>query len=138
MWKSIQMKWGIIMSFKQTLAKYFGKHAETRDNHADSDLNTRYYRTTKKRGLQTLEDLFSNSDVYKLNSISESHGEISLLKKKGKKAFIVMTVIMVRPNETAVDFSVTTETLFPFDFGYSTRLIQSLYEQINKELSLID
>lgn len=126
------------MKFKHKLAKYFGKHAETRDDHVDPTLVTRYYRTTKRRGMKSLTDLFSKSDVYKVNSISEDHGEISLLKRKGKKAFIVMTVIMVRPNETAVDFSVTTESLLPFDFGYSSRLIQDLYEIVNKELHKVD
>lgn len=127
-----------VMKFRDKLGKYLGKHAETRDDHVDPTLITRYYRTTKIRGLKTLEELFSNSKVYKFNSLSESHGEISLIKQKGKKAFIVITVIMVRPNKTAVDFSVTTESLLPFDFGYSSRLIQTLYEQVNKELYRAD
>jgi|SRR5690625_5277776 len=129
---------GYDMKFKHKLAKFFGKHAETRDDHVDPTLITRYYNTTKTRGMKTLEELFSGSEVYKVNSISEDHGEISLLKRKGKKAFIIMTVIMVRPSKTAVDFAVTTETLLPFDFGYSSRLIQDLYEQVNKKLYKVD
>lgn len=125
------------MSFRQTLRKYFSNHAETRDEHVDPTLKTRYYKTTKDRGLAALENLFNNSQTYKLNSISKDHGEISVLKTKGKKAFIVATVIMVKPFQTAVDFSFTTESLLPFDFGYSTREIQKLYELVNKELTLI-
>lgn len=125
------------MSFGQKLRKYFGKHAETRDHHPDVTLQTNYYKTTKDRGLTTLENLFKSSQTYRLNSISEDHGEISVIKTKGKKAFIVATVIMVRPYRTAVDFSVSTESILPFDFGYSTRLIHKLYDQVNKELELI-
>lgn|SRR5690625_1967959 len=125
------------MNFGQKLRKYFGKHAETRDDHYDPKLKSNYYRTTKEKGLETLENLFKNSQEYKFNSISKSHGEISVIKTKGRKAFIVATVIMVRPYRTAIDFSVTTESILPFDFGYSSKLIQQLYEKINKELELI-
>lgn len=126
------------MSFKQKVKKFLGNKAETRDEHEDETLQTRYYKTTKDRGLNTLQDLFRNSETYKLNSISEDHGEISLIKKKGKKAFIIVTVIMVRPMRTAVDFSYNTESALPFDFGYSTRQIQKLYELIETELTLTD
>lgn len=125
------------MSFRQKMKKFFGKHAETRDDHADSSLQTNYYKTTKDKALMILENFFKNSQEYKLNSISKDHGEISVLKTKGKKAFIVATVIMVRPYNTAIDFSVSTESLLPFDFGYSTKLVHKLYEQMNKELDLI-
>ncbi|WP_326480889.1 hypothetical protein [Virgibacillus halodenitrificans] len=69
--------------------------------------------------------------------MSKEHGEISLQVKKGRNAFIVATVIMVRPYYTAIDFSVTTESLLPIDFGYSSKIIYSLYNDINKELTLI-
>lgn len=84
-----------------------------------------------------LENLFRNSPSYEINSISKEHGEISVNVKKGKKAFIVATVIMVRPYQTAIDFSVTTESVMPIDFGYSFKLIQKLYEQTDKELPII-
>src|SRR5690625_7403157 len=96
------------MKFKHKLAKFFGKHAETRDDHVYPTLITRYYNTTKTRGMKTLEELFSGSEVYKVNSISEDHGEISLLKRKGKKAFINMTVIIVGASNRAVNFAITT------------------------------
>lgn len=126
------------MSFRQTLQKYFGKHVETRDKHSEPTLQTRYYKTTKDKGLETLENLFKHSQKYKLNSISKEHGEISILITKGRKAFIIVTVIMVKPYETAIDFSVSSETLLPFDFGYSSKVVQDLYALINKELTLIE
>lgn len=45
---------------------------------------------------------------------------------------------MVRPFHTAIDFSVTTESIMPFDLGYSTKVIAQLYEKVNTELPLID
>jgi len=125
------------MSVGNTLRKYFSNHAETRETHHDLSLRTHYYKTTKDRALASLENYFSTSSQYELNAISSDHGEISVVRKKGKKAFIVVTVIMVRPYNTAIDFSVTTESVLPFDFGYSTKIINQLYEQINKELPLI-
>jgi|SRR5690625_890593 len=126
------------MSIKTTLARFFTNHAETRDHHEDKQLQTRYYKTTKDKGLQFLESYFINSNTFKLNALSKDHGEISVISTKGKKVFIVATVIMVSPFNTAIDFSVTTESIIPMDFGYSNRLIQRLYEDIGKELQLVD
>lgn len=126
------------MSFGQKLKKFFGNRAETREDHVDKTLQTRYYKTTKDRALDALENMFKNSQTYEVNSISKDHGEISLLKPKGRKAFIVVTVIMVKPFQTAIDFSVSSESIIPFDFGYSTKLIQELYTLVNKDLTLID
>lgn len=125
------------MSFRNTIGKYLNNHAETSEKHWDKPLQTHYYKTTKDKGMSTLENFFNNAQKYEIHSISKAHGEISVNVKKGKKAFIVATVIMVRPYQTAIDFSVTTESVLPFDFGYSSKLIQQLYEQINKELTLI-
>lgn len=126
------------MSFRQKVAKYLNNHAETRENHLDTTLETHYFKTTKDKAMIFLESFFKNSQIYKMNAMSKEHGEISVLKQKGKKSFIVATVIMVRPFQTAIDFSVTTESIIPFDFGSSTRLIHQLYNEIQKELPLID
>ncbi|MFZ3576332.1 cytosolic protein [Virgibacillus sp. DJP39] len=122
------------MSIKQTLMKYFGNHAETRDKHWDASLQTHYYKTTKDKALLKLEELYTNKQNYSIQAISKEHGEISMYYKK---TFIIITVISVRPYNTAIDFSVTTETILPFDFGNSTRRIEQLYQQINKELPYI-
>ncbi|WP_042223261.1 hypothetical protein [Oceanobacillus manasiensis] len=125
------------MGVRNTIGKYLSNHAETKENHWDESLNTHYYKTTKDKGLRTLEDIVKNSPSYEINAVSAEHGEISMYVKKGKKAFVVATVIMVRPYYTAVDFSVTTESLLPFDLGYSSKLIKTLYSEMNKHLQLI-
>jgi len=126
------------MSFSQKLARIFSNRAETRDNHWDVQLQTKYYKTTKDKGLDALKNFFNNSQKFEVNAISEEHGEISVNVVKGRKAFIIATVIMVRPYQTAIDFSVMTESLIPIDFGYSTKIINMLYENINKDLPLLD
>ncbi|TMN21138.1 cytosolic protein [Lentibacillus cibarius] len=125
------------MSFRNIIAKYFSNHAETNDTHTDPLLQTHYYKITAEKGLTTLENLFQNNEIYHLHAMSNSHGEISATISKGRKAFIVASIIMVRPYRTAIDFSVTTESMLPFDFGYSYKVIQQLYSYVDKELPLI-
>lgn len=126
------------MGLKEGFNKYFNNHAETSENHWDSALQTHYFKTTKDKGMQAVEDYFNRSDKFEVSSISREHGEISVNYKGGRKAFIIATIIMVRPFRTAVDFSVTTESAIPFDFGYSHKLIPDLYNQLKKELPYIE
>lgn len=126
------------MSFRQIIAKYFSDHAETNDVHMNPSLQTHYYKTTGEKGLTLLENLFQNDPKYRINAMSKEHGEISATIVKGKKAFVVATVIMVRPYRTAIDFSVTTESVLPFDFGYSHKVVQQLYTYTDQKLPPID
>ncbi|WP_026771085.1 MULTISPECIES: hypothetical protein [Sediminibacillus] len=126
------------MSFRQTITKYFGNHAETNENHWDANLQTHYFKTTKEKGLQAVEEYFKRSDSYEIVAQSKEHGEISVNYTGGRKAFIIATVIMVKPYRTAIDFSVTTESILPFDFGFSHNLIPKLYSQLKKELTFLE
>jgi hypothetical protein len=117
--------------------KYFSNHQETMDKHWDPMLKTRYYKITKEEGFNFLNKMVESSPEYKMNAISKEHGEISFHIQKGKKTFIVATVIMVRPYQTAIDFSATSESVIPYDFGYSRRVISQLYDRLNKELTLL-
>ncbi|WP_174614012.1 cytosolic protein [Virgibacillus ihumii] len=125
------------MAFRQTVGKFLGNHAETNENHLDVSLQTHYYKTTKDRALTVLRNFFEKNEKFRINAVSNERGEVSASIIKGKKAFIVGTVIMVRPHQTVVDFSVTTESAFPFDFGYSTKVIHRLYDHMDKELPTI-
>jgi hypothetical protein len=113
-------------------------HCETRENHEDEELRSHYYKATNNAVMKAVKELFSSSPEYELLSISEERGEFSAQTRRGKKAFIVATVISVRPLETAVDFSVTTETtLLPFDFGRSRSVIIDLYRKLDQRLPYI-
>ncbi|MFS0673040.1 cytosolic protein [Ornithinibacillus sp. 179-J 7C1 HS] len=126
------------MSFGKKISRFFYNQAETSDKHWDKELQTHYYKTTKDKGLAMLQDLVNRSNKYELNSVSSEHGELSFYIVKGKKAFVIATVIMVRPYQTAIDFTVSSESALPFDFGYSSKVVKELYEKLNKELPLID
>ncbi|MGG6433644.1 cytosolic protein [Anoxybacillus sp. D401a] len=116
----------------------FTNHNETSERHPDEQLKSRYYKTTQAAALKEVKQLFEQMDGYHIVAISEERGEMSVSLTKGKKAFIVVTVISVRPFETAIDFSVTTETTWlPVDFGFSRQLIIRLYDELAKRFTYI-
>ncbi|WP_078379449.1 cytosolic protein [Sutcliffiella halmapala] len=122
----------------QKLKTILSTHTETRENHFDEELRSHYYKVTNKNAIKALQEMFQKLNGYTVKSISEEHGEIAVHVNKGKKAFMVVTVISVRPFETAIDFSVTTDTaILPFDFGYSRKLILQTYKELNKTLTYI-
>lgn len=125
------------MGLKEGISK-LSNHSETSDEHWAPELRTHYFKVNKEKGMQAVETYFNRSDAFEVASISEEHGEISANYKKGRKAFIVATVIMVRPFRTAIDLSVTTESVIPMDFGFSHNLIPKLYDQLKKELPYIE
>ncbi|MFD1414087.1 cytosolic protein [Oceanobacillus jeddahense] len=122
------------MSAGYKIKRFFSNHEETSDNHVHSDLKTRYYKASKNAVIQELENYFNASPDFSIHARSEQHGEISATSKRGKKVFIIATVIMVRPYQTALDFSVTTETPIQIDFGYSNRIIKRIYQHVNEQL----
>lgn len=113
----------------------FTNHCETKETHEDERLRSRYYKATNGQAMKAVKELLQSSSYYELLSVSEERGEFSATTRSGKKAFIVITVISVRPLETAIDFSVTTDTMI--DFGFSRRVILELYEQLDKRLPYI-
>ncbi|EMT45546.1 hypothetical protein H919_09738 [Anoxybacillus flavithermus AK1] len=116
----------------------FTNHNETSERHPDEQLKSRYYKTTQTAALKAVKEMFEQMEGCRIVAISEERGEMSVSLTKGKKAFIVVTVISVRPFETAIDFSVTTETTWlPVDFGFSRQLIIRLYDELAKRLTYI-
>lgn len=113
----------------------FRNQAETRDRHKDEQLKTRYYKVSKYKALETVKSMIESDPRIKLLSFSEDHGEITAEYIKPKKAFMVATVIMVFPQRTAIDFTLTTKTgLLPMDFGFSKREVLYLYQKLDKQL----
>ncbi len=125
------------MGFKDTLNKFISNHTETRENHSDEGLRTHYYKAMKDKTFNELLTIFHQSENFDVKSNSVDRGEIIVDGKGKKKLFIVATVIMVSPNRTAIDFSVTTETVLPTDFGYSSKVIKELYQKIGKNLEYV-
>ncbi|MCT2537195.1 cytosolic protein [Aquibacillus koreensis] len=125
------------MSIRQQFDKFFNTHSETKENHWDPKLRTHYFKTTKERGFQAVEDFFRRSSKYEIVGMSEQHGEISVNFLGRRKAFVTATIIMVQPFRTAIDLSITTESIVPFDLGYSHKLIPKIYDDLKKELAYI-
>ncbi|AST92819.1 cytosolic protein [Sutcliffiella cohnii] len=125
------------MSIGQKIKSFFSTQTETRENHINEQLKSRYYKTTTKKAIEAIKTIIHQEDGLTVKSVSEEHGEIAVEVRKGKKAFMIITVISVRPFETAIDFSVTTETVLPSDFGYSRKLIFIMYEKLGKQLTYV-
>jgi hypothetical protein len=125
------------MSFKDTLNKFISNHTETRENHSDEALKTRYYKAMKDKTFNELVTIFNQSEMFEVKSSSIDRGEIIVNGLGKKKVFLVGTVVMVSPNRTAIDFSVTSETIIPTDFGYSAKVIKELYNRIDQNLEYV-
>ncbi|KHE71523.1 hypothetical protein [Halobacillus sp. BBL2006] len=121
---------------KAFISKYFSNHSETSEEHKDSQLVTHYYKAKHDELFNAVESMFSSpSEVV---AVSKERGEITIKYKGKRRAFIVATVIMVRPFRTAVDFSVTTDSGGPVDFGFSRNLIVQFYEKLDSQFTTID
>jgi hypothetical protein len=120
------------MKIFRTIQQFLSNHCETQENHNDPALQTRYYKTTNRTALNTIEQIISKQSGYKITSISKEHGELSVEISSPKKAFVVISVISVRPLETAVDFSVTYEGFV--SLGYCRNVVIKLYSALSEEL----
>ncbi|MBM7541887.1 cytosolic protein [Amphibacillus cookii] len=125
------------MGFKETWNKYFNNHSESTEKHWDPKLRTHYFKTTKDKGMDTVAQYFKGKPGCDVIATSSEHGEVTINYKGKRKAFVIATVIMVRPYKTAIDFSVTTEGSL-FDLGFSHNLIPKLYDDLKKEMTLLD
>ena len=125
------------MSMIRNVQDFFSTHQETSENHRDPQLRSHYYKSTPKKALATVQDIIKQIPGYTITSVSEDRGEISVNITKPQKAFMVITVISIRPFETAVDFSVTTDRLLPASFGLSKKVIISLYKRLDNTNELI-
>ena len=126
------------MTLGQTFKRFMTNHTETSDEHPVSELKSHYHKSTNAQVFQAVETILSRNDFYQVTSVSAERGEISANIRLPKKAFLVATVISIRPFETAVDFNVTTETALPTDFGFSQKAVLSLYDELDKQLPRID
>lgn len=121
------------MSLKNVINKYFSKQRETSDNHSDPTLQTHYYRASKEDALAKVKTYLKQNNNYDVQSISEEYGEIIVNKKS---LFIIISIITVSPFKTAIDFTVTSNSMPLIELGASTKCIQHLYKEFDKLLAL--
>ncbi|AZB43889.1 cytosolic protein [Bacillus sp. FJAT-42376] len=125
------------MSLLKRVQAFFSAHSETSENHQNPDMRSRYYKTTAKKAIEAVQAAASSRGGCQVTSVSEERGEISVQVKKPKSALLVATVISVRPFETAIDFSVSSDTALPTDFGYSRKVISEFYNKLDSELKFV-
>jgi hypothetical protein len=125
------------MSFFAKLKDFFSTHQETGEKHRNPDLKSHYYKTTNKNALQTVKSIIEETPGMTVTSISEERGEMSVNIDRPRKAFLIITVISVRPYETAIDFTSSTNTALPTDFGFSKKLILQLYKKLDGKLTFV-
>lgn len=127
------------MSRKPSIFQRFQKKCETSDDHFDKDLKSHYYKSSFDKVLTTVEDMFKKDPAMKITAVSKDRGEISVSMTSGPKAFIIVTVIQVRPFQTAVDFMVSSEKFSIFGL-YPTlkKLVLSFYQELDKQLPNAD
>ncbi|MDQ0337837.1 putative metalloprotease with PDZ domain [Caldalkalibacillus uzonensis] len=114
------------------LRDFFTNRAETSDTHPNQALQTRYYKTTGQQAMKFLRDVIEQDPRLRLLSYSEEHAEITAEYIKPKKAFVVVSVIMVFPYRTAVDLTISTQTVWPTDFGFSRKQVQFFYRKLDE------
>lgn len=125
------------MGLWENVKSFFSTNSETKENHVNETLRTHYYKSTKEKVMKEIEAMLNQKTGFTVASVNEDHGEIIVHVKKGKKAFVVITVIMVKPFRTAVDVSVSTDTFLFTDFGSSRKMIIELYEEMNKRMEFV-
>lgn len=115
---------------------FFEVSNETSDKHLNPLLRSHYYKATNSNAMKEVEAVLRSNGGYTITSICAERGEISVDIHGKKQGLMTVTVITVRPFETAVDFTVMTETALPTDFGYSKKVIVELYNALDKRLPL--
>src|SRR5579875_2273865 len=101
------------MGWLKTFTNQFSQQCESSEHHHDAELKTRYYKCNFEQTLRVVEEIFGNKQLYEIKSISKEHGEIFVQSKQSPVLDIIITIITVRPLETAVDFTVSTEKWSP-------------------------
>jgi hypothetical protein len=121
------------MSFFRDLFIRFTKQIETSDGQKDDSLRTHYYKATFNQLFQSVEELFRQDADCRILTVSKERGEIAVEINKPVPCFLIISVVSVKPLETAVDFTISSES-FSLTGSYPMlrkRLI-SFYKRLNQ------
>jgi hypothetical protein len=111
----------------------FKKQIETSDRQTDDSLKTHYYKATFNQLFASVEKLFHEDADCRVTTVSKEHGEIAVEVSKPFSCFLIVTIVNVKPLETAVDFNISSEK-FSLLGAYPDlkKRITSYYERINQ------
>ncbi|PLR81498.1 hypothetical protein CVD25_16915 [Bacillus canaveralius] len=126
------------MSVFRALRTRYSKQCETKENHPDSDLKTRYYKGSFNQVFQAAEEIFKNDSNCRVTSVAKEHGEIAVEVKGNVPAFLIVTIITVKPYETAIDMNISTEkfSLAGFHRSLKNELL-SFYKKFDERFTYI-
>jgi hypothetical protein len=126
------------MSIFKDVFLRFSKQIETSDKQKDSSLNTHYYKATFNQLFQSIEELFKQDADCRITTVSKDHGEIAVEINKPIPCFLIVTVVSVKPMETAVDFNISSEKFSPIGlYPLLRKRLVSYYERINQLHTLV-
>jgi hypothetical protein len=109
-------------------------HAETSETHVDESLRTHYFKSNKTEVLRAIKTILDEDTNFQELGFSKERGEVTFEAVKPKQTFVVISVITVQANRTAVDLTVSSENTLSFHFGNNKRLIVNIYEDLKKRL----
>lgn len=119
------------------IKEFFSNRAETGEKHPNDALKTHYFKATKEQAFAAAREVLQKNYKGEIVTNSPERGEIVFQVTGGKKALIVVTVVSVRPYRTAIDFSVSTETPLPVDFGNSKKIVETSYKALQQKLTFM-
>ena len=117
----------------------FKKQLETSDSNTDVSLKTHYYKGTFNQLFQSIEKLFHDDADCRVTTVSKDHGEIAVEINKPIPCFLVVTIVSVKPMETAVDFNISSESFSLLGiYPQLKKRVVSYYERINRLHNLVE
>jgi hypothetical protein len=116
----------------------FSSQIETSDRQKDDILKTHYYKGNFAKVFESVEKLFHEDADCRISTVSKEHGEIAVEIKKPFPCFLIVTIVSVKPLETAVDFNISTERFSILgNYPELKKRIYAYYERINQLHTLI-
>ena len=112
-------------------------HAETSELHVDESLKTHYFKTNKTEVLKALQSIIEKEESFREIECSYERGEVTFEVSHPKHAFAVISVITVQAYKTAVDLTVSSESVLPVNFGHNKRIIRKVYEELKNILPFL-
>jgi hypothetical protein len=117
----------------------FKKQLETSDRNTDDSLKTHYYKATFNQLFQSVEKLFHDDADCRVTTVSKEHGEIAVEINKPTPCFLIVTIVSVKPMETAVDFNISSESFSLLGmYPQLKKRVEAYYEKINKLHNLVE
>lgn len=111
----------------------FKSQLETSDENQDVSLKTHYYKGNFNKIFESVEKLFRDDADCQITTVSKEHGEIAVEIKKPFPCFLIVTIVSVKPLETAVDFNISTERFSILgNYPQLKKRVNAYYERLNQ------